>query len=87
MIGFELDVSSCVLVTRSKKKILRAPFPAPAPTRSPCLGPQNPCRSKRAAMAGQNTLYVGNVPNTLTEPEISQLFQNCGTVTQVRLAG
>ena len=38
-------------------------------------------------MAGQNTLYVGNVPNTLTEPEISQLFQNCGTVTQVRLAG
>ena len=40
----------------------------------------------RAAMSA-NTLYVGNVPNTLTEPEISQLFQNCGTVTQVRLAG
>ena len=39
-------------------------------------------------MAGvQNTLYVGGIPGGATEEAIMALFQSCGQVQQVRLAG
>merc|ERR1719271_383357 len=39
-------------------------------------------------MAGvQNTLYVGNIPGGATEEAVMALFQSCGQIQQVRLAG
>merc|ERR1719486_505073 len=39
-------------------------------------------------MAGvQNTLYVGNIPGGATEGAVMALFQSCGQIQQVRLAG
>lgn len=34
-----------------------------------------------------NTVYVGNVESTVDEFTIKSIFENCGTVTNVRLAG
>ena len=34
-----------------------------------------------------NTVYVGNVESTVNEFTIKSIFENCGTVTNVRLAG
>lgn len=34
-----------------------------------------------------STVYVGNVESNVDEFTIKSIFQNCGTVTNVRLAG
>ena len=45
-------------------------------------------RGGKGKMAGvQNTLYVGGIPGGATEEAIMALFQSCGQVQQVRLAG
>ena len=35
----------------------------------------------------QRTIYVGNVTSTVDESAMRSVFDNCGTVTSVRIAG
>ena len=39
------------------------------------------------AAGASRTIYVGNIPASIDEPTLRQLFANCGVVTAVKFAG
>ena len=53
-------------------------------SRSPFLRPAFPSCSRSMA---STTVYVGNVEATVDEFTLKSIFENCGAVVSVRLAG
>ena len=53
----------------------------------PVIDPVFPPPPPPLPLQATNTVYVGNVESTVDEFTIKSIFENCGTVTNVRLAG